>query len=269
MLPTTGPADPGTRDLVHRLRERQLGRDGVVVEVTGRAAVAVDVADALIGAIPRYLGVAAVIEAVLLLLLVRPWPVALVAGLGAALSVGAALLLTRAIGALTGWPGGWGWTPGFEAMVPVVAASTLLAMVVNQAVVSQAVVSRSVRPAVGRSERPRARVVWGCAAMVAAVFAATVAGPNEVIAAVAAAVVIGVLLDAGAVRLLLVPAVLALVGRTRGIEPASTAARPTPPAGAHTARGVHSSEPDQQGRGVVEAAVAASENRPGGRHRGD
>src|SRR6185437_11622128 len=128
-----------------------------------------------------------------------PWLFGVAAAVGSVLSVGAAALLTRAVGGWVGWPAGWGWVPGVDAMVPVVAL----------AVVSGLLLAQAVRAAVGWPDGFRSMTVCGCAAMVAALFGAVLPTAGAVTAGVALVVLIGVLLDVLVVRLTLLPAVLA------------------------------------------------------------
>jgi len=258
VLPNTGPADPATRDLVHRLRDRSLAPAGVNVEVTGSTAAAIEVADELAGAIGRYLLLVGVAELALLVLLLRPWLFGVASAVGSVLSVGATVLLTRAVGGRVGWPTGWGWVPGVDAMVPVVAL----------ALVSGLVLAQAVRSAVGWPDGFRPITVCGCAAMVAALFGAVLPAAGAVTAGVALAVLIGVLLDVLVVRLTLLPAVLALLAGPRRSPVDTVVVAAEEPAGAHAADGMHSAEPDRRGRGVIEQALGAPESRGGGRHRG-
>ncbi len=212
VVPTSGPGAAATRDLVHRLRDLPVP-DGVTVQVTGATAVAIDAADAYAAALVRYLAVAAALAAAVLFALLRPWPVAATSLVGTVLSVAAAILLVRAVIAVTGWP------DGSSGLAVVVAAALLVGLVLDQAVRSAAVASGP-----GRS-----RLVGAGALIVAAVVVGGLAGP-PLLAVTALTVATGVLLDAVAVRLILLPA-----------------------SGAHRARGAHS---------------AAPESRRGGRHRG-
>jgi uncharacterized membrane protein YdfJ with MMPL/SSD domain len=155
-------------------------------------------------------------------------------------------------------------------LLPVVALAVLLGLVLDQAVRSPS----------GWPRRGWSRTVGGAAVMVAVLFGALLVPAGAVTAAVAPAVligvviglVIGVLLDAVVVRLTLVPAAFTLLSRPAAAPPADAATRPVdaaaPAAGGHAARGVHSAEPDQPGRRVIEEALATPEARRGGRHRG-
>jgi len=266
VLPTTGPADPATRDLVHRLREQSFAGDRAVVEVTGATAVAVDLADELSAALSRYLLVIGPIALALLAALVRPWTAGVAAAVGSAVSVAAVMLLLRALG-------GAGRVSGIDPMPILLTVGVLLGLLLDQAV----------RSAAGSGASGRARTVGGCAVLVAAWFGPLLVagGPllvagGPVSAGVASAVVVGVLLDASVVRLTLLPAVVGLLGRRRPVadEPsgsvdATPAGVAVPPAGGHAARGVHSAEPGRDGRRVIEEAMASTEDRRGGRHRGD
>ena len=149
VLPSTGPADPATRDLLHRLRALPPDAGGAVIEVTGATAVAIDVADELTGAIPRYLLIIGPLLLILLILLVRPWTLGLVAAAGSVLSIGVTVVVT---GALAGR-----WVPGLDMLLPVVALAVLLGLVLDQAV----------RAASGWPGRRWSRTVGGAAVMVA------------------------------------------------------------------------------------------------------
>ncbi|NUR09464.1 MAG: MMPL family transporter, partial [Nocardioidaceae bacterium] len=105
VIPTSGPSDPATFDLVRDLRTRLTGTaraTGTTISVTGATAVGVDVSDKLRDALPVYLLVVVGLSFVLLTLVFRSLLVPLKATLGFLLTIGASFGATVALFQ-------WGW----------------------------------------------------------------------------------------------------------------------------------------------------------------
>ena len=102
VVPSTGPSDPKTADLVHAIRHRVAGTSSAAVSVTGLTAVGIDVSQKLNHALPIYLLLVIGLSFVLLMLMFRSVLVPLKAALGFLLTIGATFGATVAVFQ-------WGW----------------------------------------------------------------------------------------------------------------------------------------------------------------
>ena len=97
VVPSTGPSDPKTADLVHTIRQRVAGVSFATVSVTGLTAVGIDVSQKLNHALPIYLLLVIGLSFVLLMLMFRSVLVPLKAALGFLLTIGATFGVTCAV----------------------------------------------------------------------------------------------------------------------------------------------------------------------------
>lgn len=221
VIPTTGPADEATKDLIHELRDPELlSQDGVVLGVTGFTAISIDIAAKLTSVFPLYILIIGGLSLIILLLVFRSIWVPVKATVGFILSLLAALGMTTAVFQ-------WGWLHdlfGFDnggpliSFMPIIVTGILfgLAMDYEMFLVS------SMREAHIHGEKGRAavrngfdissRVVVAAAAIMISVFASFIFGGEVMIKQMGFALAVGVLLDAFVVRLTLVPAVMAVLG---------------------------------------------------------
>ncbi|MBL1084672.1 MMPL family transporter [Streptomyces actinomycinicus] len=224
VVPTTGPTDDRTEDLVAHLRSEADGwqkRTGAEVSVTGTTAVNIDVSDRLADSLAPFALVVVGLSLLLLLLVFRSVVVPLKAGLGFLLSVAATFGAVVAVFQ-------WGWLAdlvGAEGTGPVVSILPILVMAVLFGLAMDYevfMVSRmheayahgaAPRDAVLAGSRHASRVVTAAALIMSVVFAGFVPGGSAMLKPIAFALAVGVLIDAFLVRMTLVPAVLALVGR--------------------------------------------------------
>ncbi len=105
VLPSSGPSDTATRDLVHRLRDSTIPESfagSPTVQITGVAAIDIDISERVSAAFPWYLAVIVAFAFVLLVIVFRSLLVPLKAVLGFVLSLCATLGGTVAIFQ-------WGW----------------------------------------------------------------------------------------------------------------------------------------------------------------
>ena len=193
---------------------------GVDVGVTGQTALALDVSDRLAGALLPF-GVMVVGLSLLLLGLVfRSIAVPIKATVGYLLSVGASFGVVSAVFE-------WGWLAGplglertgpVISFMPIILMGVLFGLAMDYEVFlvsrmrEEYVHSRDPRQALTVGYVAGARVVTAAALIMVAVFAAFVPEGDANIKPIALALAVGVFIDAFVVRMIFVPAVLALLG---------------------------------------------------------
>jgi RND superfamily putative drug exporter len=224
VIPTTGPNDPATADLVNRIRGDRAaieGNSGATILVGGTTASNIDTSDKLAAALPVFLIVVVGLAFVLLTVAFRAALVPITSIVGFLLSVFAALGVQVAIFQ-------WGWgadllgvTPGETiSFLPIIVLAIIFGLSSDYQVF---VVSRmkeeltktddaldAVRSGVGLS----ARVVTAAALIMFGVFVAFLAGGDPIIKSVGLTLAVGVFLDAFVVRLTLIPAIMSVLGRS-------------------------------------------------------
>ncbi|UVS79823.1 MMPL family transporter [Actinokineospora sp. UTMC 2448] len=217
VLPESGPTSEATERLVADLRAHL---DGADAAVTGATAVSVDVATSLDDALPVYLVLVVGLALILLVLVFRSLLVPLVGVLGFLLTVGASLGATVAVFQ-------WGWladavnldsTGPLISLTPILVIGILFGLAMDYQIF---LVSR-MHEAHHRGAAPRAAIVTGfrqaapvvvaAALIMFAVFAGFVPAGEPAIKSIAFALAVGILADAFVVRMVLVPAALALLG---------------------------------------------------------
>ena len=225
VIPESGPHEEATNVLVADIRglvpglEQQTGAD---LAVTGQTAVAIDVSDRLGDALLPFALVVVGLALVLLLLVFRSILVPVKAAIGFLLSVAASFGAVVAVFQ-------WGWfsdllgvsaTGPVISFLPVILMAVLfgLAMDYELFLVSRMreeyVHGAAPREAVVTGARHAARVVVAAALIMFSVFASFVAIDDVIVKAIALGLAVGILVDAFLVRMTLVPAVLALLGRS-------------------------------------------------------
>ena len=225
VVPDSGPQDEATTALVADLRDlagELEDETGAEVAVTGQTAVAIDVSDRLAEALLPFTVVVVGLALVLLLLVFRSILVPVKAALGFLLSVGASFGAVVAVFQ-------WGWLMdlfGVPATGPVISFMPVLLMAVLFGLAMDYevfLVSRmreefvhgaAPRESVVAGMRHAARVVVAAALIMFSVFASFVSIEDVTVKAIAFGLAVGVLVDAFVVRMTLVPAVLALLGRS-------------------------------------------------------
>lgn len=221
VVPGSGPTSAATEQLVADLRAElaDLG-GGVTASVTGQTAVSVDVASSLNGALPVYLALVVGLALVLLVLVFRSLLVPLVGVLGFLLTIGASLGATVAVFQ-------WGWlgdlvnlesTGPLISLTPILVIGILFGLAMDYQVF---LVSRMHEAhahgqppvaAIRSGFRSAAPVVFAAALIMFSVFAGFVPAGDATIKSIGFALAVGVLFDAFVVRMVLVPAALALLG---------------------------------------------------------
>jgi putative drug exporter of the RND superfamily len=225
VVPESGPQEEATNALVGDIRDlgAQLEEEtGAELAVTGQTAVGIDVSDRLGDALLPFALVVVGLALVLLLLVFRSVLVPIKAAVGFLLSVAASF---GAVVAVFQW--GWLADPlGVHATGPVISFLPIILMAVLFGLAMDYevfLVSRmreeyvhgaAPREAVVTGARHAARVVVAAALIMFSVFASFVTIEDVIVKAIAFGLAVGILVDAFVVRMTLVPAVLALLGRS-------------------------------------------------------
>ncbi len=220
VVPESGPSSQATEALVADLRSQLADLDGVRTYVTGATAVSVDVSESLDAALPVYLVLVVGLALVLLVLVFRSLLVPLVGVLGFLLTIGASLGATVAVFQ-------WGWladaigvpsTGPLLSLAPILVIGILFGLAMDYQIF---LVSRmheahshgaASLDAVRAGFRQAAPVVVTAALIMFSVFAGFFTGDEATIKTIAFALATGILVDAFVVRMVVVPAALALLG---------------------------------------------------------
>ncbi|MFZ5847570.1 MAG: MMPL family transporter [Actinomycetota bacterium] len=223
IIPTTGPTDEATVDLVHQLRDDLAATaeaSGTNIALTGVTALGIDISETLADALPVYLLVVVGLSFLLLTVVFRSLLVPLKATAGFLLTVGATFGATVAIFQ-------WGWlselvgldTAGpLVSFLPVILIGILFGLAMDYEVflvsrmredfVHGETAAEAIVSGVGHG----ARVVVAAALIMISVFAGFILVEDPIIKSMGFALAFGVAVDAFVVRLALVPAVMSLLG---------------------------------------------------------
>ncbi|GAA3177409.1 MMPL family transporter [Blastococcus jejuensis] len=225
VIPESGPQDEATAALVAELRDLRPDLEaqaGAEIAVTGQTAVAIDVSDRLSDALLPFAVVVVGLSLILLLLVFRSILVPIKAAVGFLLSVGASFGAVVAVFQ-------WGWladllgvptTGPVISFLPVMLMAVLFGLAMDYEVFlvsrmrEEYVHGAAPRDAIVTGARHASRVVVAAALIMFSVFASFVAIDDVVVKAIALGLAVGILVDAFVVRMTLVPAVLALLGRS-------------------------------------------------------
>ncbi|WP_432563382.1 MMPL family transporter [Kineococcus sp. SYSU DK003] len=220
VVPGSGPTDEATSDLVRDIRDATGDTPGAEVYVTGQTALDIDVTDSLNDALPVYIAVIVVLALVLLVMLFRSLAVPLLATVGFLLSLGASLGAVVAIYQ-------WGWLSDvFQVAQPAPLLSFMPVLVVGilfglamdyqmflvSAIHEEHAHGRTPKDAVLAGFRRSAPVVVAAALIMSGVFIGFATSGDAIIGSIGTALTIGVLADALVVRMVIMPAALALLG---------------------------------------------------------
>ena len=232
VIPTTGPDDQATVDLVHKIRDDATGTwqpaSGATVYVTGATAVAIDVSDQLSGALLPYLLVVVGLALLLLVVVFRSVLVPLKATGGFLLSLFATFGAVVAVFQ-------WGWLSsliGLEttgpvlSFLPIMLVGVLFGLAMDYEVFlvtrmrEAHVHGADPDQAVVDGFRHSSRVVVAAAIIMASVFAGFMFSSETVVKSMGFALAAGVVIDAFLVRMLIGPALMSLLGRWTWAMPA-------------------------------------------------
>ncbi|MFI5571055.1 MMPL family transporter [Streptomyces sp. NPDC051740] len=224
VIPDSKPSSVTTEDLVHDIRDT--GADikagtGAGVLVTGSTAMNIDVSQKLNDALVPYLVLVVGLAFLLLIVVFRSVLVPLKAALGFLLSVLAALGAVVAVYQ-------WGWLSGLMgveetgpimSMMPIFMVGVVFGLAMDYEVF---LVTR-IREAYVHGEKPgqavvtgfkySARVVTAAAVIMMAVFSGFIGSSEAMVKMIGFGLAVAVLFDAFVVRMAIVPAVLALLGK--------------------------------------------------------
>ena len=223
VVPKSGPNDQATTDLVNSIRADRGALEqstGTTIDVTGQTAINIDLSAKLANALPEYALTVVVVAMIILLLVFRSLAVPLKAMAGFVLSAFAALGATVAAFQ-------WGWLASafgvqsgqLLSILPTMLLGILFGLAMDYEVflvsrmreeyVHGAEAGDAVRGGFANS----ARVVTAAALIMISVFTSFIASNEQMIKPMAFAFAVGVFCDAFLVRMTLVPALLAVLGR--------------------------------------------------------
>ncbi|MFF7594530.1 MULTISPECIES: MMPL family transporter [Streptomyces] len=218
------PASTQTEDVVHEIRGKAAGIKAATdaqVLVTGATAVNIDISQKMSDALLPYLLLVVGLAFLLLILVFRSILVPLKAALGFLLSVLAALGAVVAVFQ-------WGWLSGLlgiDETGPIMSMTPifLVGVVFGLAMDYEVFLVTRMREAYVHGERPGeavvtgfkhgARVVTAAAIIMVAVFAGFITSSESMVKMMGFGLAIAVFFDAFIVRMVIVPAVLALLGK--------------------------------------------------------
>ncbi|MDO0927285.1 MMPL family transporter [Streptomyces sp. TG1A-8] len=224
VVPRSKPSSATTEDLVHAIRDKgaDISRDtDARILVTGSTAMNIDVSQKLNDALLPYLALVVGLAFLLLIVVFRSVLVPLKAALGFLLSVLAALGAVVAVFQ-------WGWLSGLmnvEQTGPVMSMMPIfmVGVVFGLAMDYEVFLVTRMREAHVQGEKPSqavvtgfrhsARVVTAAAVIMIAVFSGFIGSSESMVKMIGFGLAVAVFFDAFVVRMAIVPAVLALLGK--------------------------------------------------------
>ncbi|QMW66011.1 MMPL family transporter [Mumia sp. ZJ1417] len=225
VIPESGPADAATQDLVAEIRDAVGGIQddtGAEVLVSGQTAVSVDVSEKLADALPVYLALVVGLAFILLILVFRSLLVPLSAVVGFLLTIGMAIGATVAVFQ-------WGWlselfgvdTPGpIISILPLLMVGILFGLAMDYQVFlvsrmrEEFVHTGDAQASVVTGFSHSARVVTAAAIIMISVFGSFIISDMAMIKPIGFGLAFGILVDAFLVRMTLIPAFMAIVGKS-------------------------------------------------------
>lgn len=225
VIPRTGPSDKGTEQLVHRLRHDVIpvvqDATGAQASVAGSTAANIDISDKMGKALPVFMVLVVGLTLLLLLMVFRSVAVPIKAAIAILLSIASSFGVLVAIFQ-------WGWLMGLVGLqetVPIVSFLPMImfAILFGLSMDYEVFIMSRVREDYVRTGQARqsvltgltssARVITAAALIMISVFASFVLGDDPVIKMFGIGLSAAVLLDATVVRMMIVPAVMALLDR--------------------------------------------------------
>jgi RND superfamily putative drug exporter len=233
VVPTTGPQDPATENLVRHLRSSVLPvatiGTGLTVHVGGVTATAIDSTSNIVKRIPLLIGGVVLLSMLLLLVAFRSVVVAVKAAVMNLLSVAAAYGVV-ALALQGGWFGrlfGIDNRTPLPAFVPVLMFAVLFGLSMDYEVFLVARMREAWlrtgdnATAIVQGLAGTARVISAAAAIMIAVFAAFIPSQLVVLKVIGIGMAAAIAIDATVVRMLVVPAVMHLLGARNWWMPAA------------------------------------------------
>lgn len=222
LIPADGPSSESTADVVQALRDASPLNGRYELGVAGMAAANIDMSAKIVSTLPAYLGVVVGLSFIILVFVFRSLLVPLIATLGFVLSFAAALGGVVAIFQ-------WGWlgsvlglgTPGpILSFLPTI----LLGILFGLAMDYMLFLGSGMREAYAHGIEARAAVVQGvragrsvvvaAAIIMISVFGGFMFSHMAMIRPIGFALAFGVLVDAFVVRLVIIPALMTILGRS-------------------------------------------------------
>ncbi|WP_431864370.1 MMPL family transporter [Microbacterium paraoxydans] len=222
VLPAEGPNSVSTEKLVQDLRGLPEIDGGITLGVAGQAATNIDISEALASVLPLYLVVVVGLSLLIMIVVFRSLLVPLIATGGFVLSLFATYGLIVAVFQ-------WGWgadliglhsTGPILSFLPVILVGILFGLAMDYQLflasgMREAYVhGASARDAVAQGFRAGRSVVIAAALIMVSVFGGFVFSESTIIRSIGFGLAFGVLLDAFVVRMLLMPALMHLLGRS-------------------------------------------------------
>ncbi len=218
VIPNSGPSSAATEDLVRAIRQQGDSVPGATIGVTGLTAVNIDVSTKLGDALLQYLAVVVGLAFVLLMLVFRSVLIPVKAALGFLLSIAATFVAVFQ----------WGWLAdalGVKQTGPIISLLPILliGIVFGLAMDYQVFLVTRMREEYAHGTAPRqavisgfghgARVVTAAAIIMISVFSGFILSSEAIVKSIGFALGAAVLFDAIVVRMTIVPAVMALLGK--------------------------------------------------------
>lgn len=221
VIPTDGPNSVSTEQLVRDLRDLPALEDGIALGVAGQAAINIDISEGLADILPLYLVVVVGLSLLIMILVFRSLLVPIIATGGFILSLFATYGATVAVFQ-------WGWfadvlgisTGPILSFLPVILVGILFGLAMDYQLflasgMREAFVHGSdARLAVVQGFRAGRAVVIAAALIMVSVFGGFVFSDATIIRSIGFGLAFGVLVDAFIVRMLLMPAIMHLLGRS-------------------------------------------------------
>jgi putative drug exporter of the RND superfamily len=234
VIPTTGPQDTATGNLVRTLRADVIpavtGGTAEQVHVGGATAAAIDSTSNIAGRIPLLIGGVVALSMLLLVLAFRSIAIPVTAAVMNLLSVGASYGVVALV-LQGGWAGqliGIDTETPMPAFIPVLMFAVLFGLSMDYQVFLLSRMRESWLRTNGHAARAvidglagTGRVITAAAAIMVAVFAAFVPSPEVTLKLIGVGMAAAIAIDATVVRMLLVPAVMHLLGRANWWLPRS------------------------------------------------
>jgi RND superfamily putative drug exporter len=222
LIPKDGPTSASTEKLVHTLRDDWPLKDKYTIGVAGSAAANIDMSAKIVDSLPLYLVIVVGLSLLILIMVFRSLLVPLIATLGFVLSYLAALGSVVAVYQ-------WGWlssifnveNPGpILSFLPTIMVGILFGLAMDYMFFLGSGMREAyahgleARKAVVRGVRAGRSVVIAAAIIMISVFGGFIFSEMTMIKPVGFGLSIGVLLDAFVVRLVLIPSVMTLLGKS-------------------------------------------------------
>jgi RND superfamily putative drug exporter len=222
VVPTTGPNDPATTDVVNAIRSATSDVPGGDVSVTGLTAVNIDASQKISSSLLPYLALIVGLAFLLLMVVFRSVLVPIKATLGFLLTIGATFGVMVAVFQ-------WGWLNGvlgvsatgpIVSMMPIFIIGIVFGLAMDYEVFlvtrmrEEYVAGADPHAAIVEGFSASARVVTAAAVIMISIFSGFMLAPDISIKMPGLGLATAILVDAFLVRMTIVPAVLALLGRS-------------------------------------------------------